>query len=138
MSRPAYHDCLNARLRRSMRAVGRRFDAALKPVGLKSTQFTVLAVFAYHSELTVTKLADLMAMDRTTLTRNLQPLVRQGWLEIAGDKDGRVKVVRQTSAGRAKLAEATPLWQAVQDEVTKVLGAEKRADLMQVLAELEA
>ena len=137
MKTPAYNTCLNAQLRRTMRAVGKLYDAALRPAQIKATQFTVLAVFAYHTELTVTSLADAMGMDRTTLTRNLQPLLREGWLAVAGDKDARVKVVKLTPRGRAKLEEATPLWELAQAAVTEKLGVVERADLMAGLSALE-
>ena len=137
MTTPAYHECLNAQLRRSVRAVGRAYDAALKPAGLRSTQFTLLAVFAYHRDLTVTRLADTMGMDRTTLTRNLQPLLKKGWLEIRGDDDARVRVVRMTPAGARKLQEATPLWEAVQQKTTELLGHDGLGPLADRLSRLE-
>lgn len=133
MSSPAYHTCLNAKLRRATRAIGRKYDAALKPAGLKSTQFTLLAVFAYHDALSMTKLADTMGMERTTLTRNLQPLVRAGWLEQTGEKDARIRMVRMTASGRTTLNEATPLWEAAQRSAAAALATHQRADLMDAL-----
>ncbi|WP_300038391.1 MarR family winged helix-turn-helix transcriptional regulator [uncultured Roseobacter sp.] len=137
MPHPPFHECLNAQLRRSMRAVGKAYDAALRPAGIKSTQFTLLAVFAYHPELSVSRLASIMGMDRTTLTRNLQPLLREGWLEIRGNDDGRVRVVRMTTAGSRKLAEAAPLWESVQAKTAELLGPDGREQLAQRLARLE-
>lgn len=136
MTSPAYHTCLNARLRRATRAIGRHYDAALKPSGLKSTQFTVLAVFAYHAELSMTKLAEVLGMDRTTLTRNLQPLIRAGWLEQTGEKDARVRMVRMTEAGQMKLEEATPFWEEAQRRAAAPLATHQRADLMDALARI--
>lgn len=137
MPQRPYRECLNAQLRRSMRAVGKAYDAALRPAGIKSTQFTLLAVFAYHPELSVTRLADIMGMDRTTLTRNLQPLLRQGWLETGGGDDGRVRVVRMTTAGTQKLDEAAPLWEDIQARTSDLLGKDGREELTRRLALLE-
>ena len=109
--------CAHANLRKAMRAVSQRYDAALKPAGLRATQFTLLAVLERHDELPLTKLADILVMDRTTLTRNLKPLAAQGWLEIGRDRDERVRLVTITDSGRQVLANAIPLWQVAQGRI---------------------
>ena len=107
---PNMEICAHANLRKAMRVVSQAYDAALKPAGLRATQFTLLAVLARAGEMPVTKLADTLVMERTTLTRNLRPLQTQGWLEIGRDRDERVRLVSITDAGRRVVAEATPLW----------------------------
>ena len=74
--------CTCANLRKATRVVTQVYDAALQPVGLKATQFTVLAVLAERGEAPLTRLAETLVMDRTTLTRNLKPLVREGFIRI--------------------------------------------------------
>ena len=94
----------------------------MKPSGLKATQFTLLAVLAGRGDLPLTKLSEILVMDRTTLTRNLKPLLAKGWLEIGREKDERIRLISITDAGRSIVAEATPLWREAQTRVTKKLG----------------
>src|SRR5918994_5013719 len=86
--------CACANLRKAARAVTQLFDAALAPSGLKSTQFTLLVTSRLSGEATINGLAERMAMDRTTLSRNLKPLVRDGLLEVSPGGDGRTRLVR--------------------------------------------
>src|SRR5215216_421883 len=103
--------CACANLRKAARAVTQLFDAALAPSGLKATQFTLLVTSRLSGEATINGLAERMAMDRTTLSRNLKPLARDGLLEVSPGGDGRTRLVQITSAGERALEEAYPLWQ---------------------------
>ena len=105
-----------------MRVVSQAYDAALKPSGLRATQFTLLAVLARLGEMPLTKLSKILVLDRTTLTRNLKPLQAQGWLEVGREKDERIRLISITEAGRRIVAEATPLWRDAQTRVTEALG----------------
>ena len=115
-------DCTNFALRRASRAITQAYDRALAPAGLKSTQFPVLGVAANAGPLPVACMAEVLAMDRTTLSRNLKPLVRAGWLEILPGRDKRERLVGITDAGRATLAAARPLWQQAQRSMHAALG----------------
>ena len=119
---PDIRICAHANLRKAMRVVSQAYDAALKPSGLKATQFTLLAVLAGRGDLPLTKLSEILVMDRTTLTRNLKPLLAKGWLEIGREKDERIRLISITDAGRSIVAEATPLWREAQTRVTEKLG----------------
>ena len=103
-------DCLCFNLRKTMRAVSRLYDASLAPLGLKNTQFSLLAVLDGIGPSTVSNLAEYMVMERTTLTRNLRPLERDGLLSLAAGADRRQRVAKLTPAGRKLLAKALPLW----------------------------
>jgi DNA-binding MarR family transcriptional regulator len=81
-------------------------------------------------ESTINDLAEKMAMDRTTLSRNLKPLVRSGLLEVRPGEDGRRRLVRTTPAGEQALEEAYPLWQHAQQETVSVLGEERHEALL--------
>jgi DNA-binding MarR family transcriptional regulator len=117
--------CACANLRGAARAVTQLFDEALAPSGLRATQFTLLVTSRLMGESTINELAAKMAMDRTTLSRNLKPLVRSELLEVRSGKDGRTRLVRITSAGERSLEEAYPLWQQAQRETVSVLGEER-------------
>ena len=114
--------CAHANLRKATRVVSQAYDATLKPSGLRATQFTVLAVLARRGAVAMTKLAEILVMDRTTLTRNLKPLRAKGWLDIGREEDDRVRLVSITDAGREVVAQATPLWRDAQNRVTREFG----------------
>ena len=105
--------CLCLHLQRAARAVGRRFDAALRPLGLTNGQFSLLMSLNRPAPPSIGSVSALLAMDRTTLTANLKPLERRGLVEVtvdAGDK--RTRRLMLTTAGRAVLAAAVPAWEA--------------------------
>src|SRR5437763_6496103 len=97
--------CFCLHLQRAARAVARRFDAAFRPLGLTSGQFSMLMSLNRPEAPTIGSVAALLAMDRTTLTANLKPLVRRGLVRVAVDPaDRRSRRVALTRAGRALLA----------------------------------
>lgn len=124
-----------AGVRRAGRALTTLYDEFLAPSGLRVTQFSLLAGLASVDGATLTCLAAATVMDRTTLTRNLAPLVRDGLVTIARGEDRRTRVVRITPAGRAAVERALPHWRAAQRRVRSALGDERFGAL---LGELEA
>lgn len=103
--------CLCLHTQRAARALARRFDLALKPVGITSGQFSMLMALNRPTPANLGSVAALLAMDRTTLTANLKPLERRGLIETAPDTaDRRVRLLTLTDAGRTLLAEAVPIW----------------------------
>ena len=128
--------CAHANLRKAMRVVSQAYDAALRPTGLKATQFTLLVVLARRGKMPLTKLSRILVMDRTTLTRNLKPLQAKGWLEIGREKDERIRLILITDAGRDIVAQATPAWRDAQARVTEGLGQARLAGLIEDLSAL--
>jgi DNA-binding MarR family transcriptional regulator len=122
--------CASANLRKAARAVTQVFDEALAPSGLRITQFTLLVTSRLMGESTINELAERMAMDRTTLSRNLKPLVRSGLLEVRPGEDGRTRLVQITPGGERALEEAYPLWQQAQRETVSALGEERYEALL--------
>jgi DNA-binding MarR family transcriptional regulator len=122
--------CACANLRKAARAVTQVFDETLPPSGLRATQFTLLVTNRLTGESTINELVERMAMDRTTFSRNLKPLVRSGLLEMRPGEDGRTRLVRLTPAGEQALEEAYPLWQQAQRETVGVLGEERHEALL--------
>ena len=122
--------CACANLRKAARVVTQVFDEALAPSGLRVTQFTLLVTNRLAGESTINELAERMAMDRTTLSRNLRPLVRSGLLEVRPGKDSRMRLVRVTPAGERILEEAYPLWKRAQEETVGALGGERYEALL--------
>ena len=123
--------CVCFALRKSARAVTQLYDAALEPIGLRATQFSLLASLRVGGPLTVSKLAEAMVMDRTTLTRNLSPVERRGLIKIApGRRDRRTKEVALTAKGRKRLSQADPLWAAAQTHMRHAMGVKRSAHLV--------
>jgi DNA-binding MarR family transcriptional regulator len=103
--------CLCLHLQRAARAVARRFDEALRPLGLTSGQFSLMMSLNRPEPPTIGSVSALLAMDRTTLTANLKPLERRGLVTVAVDEsDRRTRRLSLTAAGRALLAAAVPTW----------------------------
>lgn len=126
--------CAHANLRKTMRVVSQAYDAALKPSGLRATQFTLLAVLSRRGEQPLTQLAEILVMDRTTLTRNLKPLMAKGWVAVGREKDERVRLISITEAGRELVAEAIPLWRNAQARIVNGVGSEKLSTMIETLA----
>ncbi|WP_082209943.1 MarR family winged helix-turn-helix transcriptional regulator [Fischerella sp. PCC 9605] len=116
------------------RAVTQLYDDTLKPLGLRGTQFTVLAALMQTGLIKLTDLTNVLSMDRTTLTRNLKPLEEQGLIEITVGEDRRERLVSLTPQGRAVVEEALPLWEQAQTKMVQGLGAEAASTLLALLA----
>jgi DNA-binding MarR family transcriptional regulator len=134
--------CVCFNLRRAVRTVTRHYDAALAPVGLTANQFSILAVlsgraFSGGGPSTLGALATRLGMDRTTLTRNLKPLTRDGLVDTQRGDDRRQRAIVLTAAGRARLADAQPLWRKAQSQTVERLGARSLGDFYGQLQRLE-
>jgi len=116
------NNCTCFNLRKAARAVTQMYDEALKPTGLRATQVSVLAMVAGEGPLTMTGLAERLVMDRTTLTRNLKPLLAEGLVSTAPGPDRRQRLVQITDRGLQRFDEAKPLWSAVQIRLADALG----------------
>ena len=126
--------CAHFNLRRADRVMTRLYDEMLRPSGLKSTQFTLLAAVRLMGPVTVNALAAGIVMDRTTLTRNLRPLKKERWIAVEPGKDRRVREVTLTAEGRRVLEKAYPLWREAQASVSERLGGERLEHLLDAVA----
>ncbi|HEX6142489.1 MAG TPA: MarR family winged helix-turn-helix transcriptional regulator [Geminicoccaceae bacterium] len=122
-------------LRRTARRVTQAYDAALRPAGLRLTQYSILANLDRAPGSTITGLAERLVMDRTTLTRNLRPLERAGWVARGPGADPRARTLALTAAGRATVERARPLWQAAERSFRARLGPERAGALRDLLDE---
>lgn len=117
--------CTCANIRKAARVVTQMYDTALQDTGLKSGQLGLLASLSKLGKMPVTALADILVMDRTTLTRNLKPLVRDGLISITTEEDQRVRVVGLTNKGAKQFDEAYPLWVKVQSQLVDGIGLDR-------------
>jgi DNA-binding MarR family transcriptional regulator len=125
--------CTSFNLRKAARTVTQFYDEALKDSGLKSTQFSLLAMAASTGGAPISRLADEMAMDRTTLTRNLKPLEEAGLVEVQAGDDKRVRNVLVTADGEQALMRALPLWRRAQTRMIDRLGDDQWGELLRQL-----
>ena len=128
--------CVCGRLRRTSRALTRRYDEALAPVGLTVTQFSTMRTLSRLDRPSLTQLAEIAAHEKSALWRNIQPLVRAGWIVAETDPGERGQRLSVTVSGRARLDQAMPLWRAAQAKVSDTLGANEAA-LIALLKEIE-
>lgn len=118
MSAPSPEPCTCSALRRATRALTASYDAALKPTGLRVTQFAILRHLDRLGPIPVSRLAAEAALERTTMGRNLDPLKRRGLVAITpGAADPRERRVSLTASGREALAAATPYWREAQSRI---------------------
>jgi len=125
--------CTNLKLRQASRLVTRHYEAFVRPTGLKNTQYSLLSHVIALGPLRAGELAAAMQLDASTLTRNLQPLVQQGWVEVNTGDDARSRVVEATVAGRALRIEAQKAWKRAQLALNEQLGVERTAALHSLL-----
>ncbi len=126
---PAARGCTNYKLRQLTRCVSREYDAVLAAAGLKTSQYSLLSSIDRLGPLRPADLAATMRLDASTLTRNLQPLVAQGWVLVGPGADQRSRLVSLTDAGRAKRSEAQRAWKTAQLALNARLGADRVAQL---------
>ena len=116
--------CLCLHVQRAARALARRFDDALRPLGLTNGQFSLLMSLNRPEAPAIGPVASLLAMDRTTLTAALKPLERRGLIKITADHDDqRARLLQLTAQGKKLLARAVPVWTNTHAAVEGGLGA---------------
>jgi DNA-binding MarR family transcriptional regulator len=122
--------CVGNNLFKTARAVSRIYAEEMHPAGLARSQFSILGALYQAGPISLSALAERLYMDRTTLTRNLRPLERDGFVirESAPD-DGRIRLVRLTTAGRDKFREAKGYWQIAQKRLLELLGKAEWTEL---------
>lgn len=123
-------NCLTYNAQRIARSMGRQMEMALQPVGLTSQQFTTLTILKYNQSVATSELANMMGVERTTMTRNIEQMRGKGWLELVKADDRRIKAFQLTDIGKDLQAKAFPLWQAQQVKFLENLGVEKATDFI--------
>lgn len=125
--------CFCHHARRTARAITRIFDEALQPVGLKASQFNILAMVAAHDGASTAEISRFLALDRTTLSRNLKPLQNAGYLTAQGGAGRRPDTLALTAAGKILFDQAAAHWQTAQSGLTQRLGTGQAGLLLQTL-----
>lgn len=132
-SAPAPKGCTNLKLRQLGRMVNRHYDHHLAAVGLKSTQYALLSFVVKLGPIRPSDLARHLQMDVSTLSRNLQPMVAQGWLLVGAGENARSRLIEATPDGLALRAQAHRAWKAAQTALNQRLGVAQVAALHDLL-----
>ena len=135
-------NCASTNFRKASRRVTQLFDQILAPIGVRSTQLTILLAAQVLGPCGLGRLARELVMDRSTVTRNIQPLVTQGFLQVSG-KTGRTgKTLVVTKAGNEALLKAIPYWKKAQAELLSRIGQDRwdrvKVDLIEVVNAAQA
>ncbi|MBI5823502.1 MAG: winged helix-turn-helix transcriptional regulator [Chloroflexi bacterium] len=117
--------CVGFNTRRATRLVTQYYDKTLAPSGLRSTQYSLLSALSMMDEASMQELAHILAMDRTTLTRNLSPLLRKGLVKVKVGSDRRSRPLTLTPKGQSTLEKALPYWEKAQSRIVNEIGAEQ-------------
>ena len=125
--------CSNMKLRRLTRLVSRHYDAHMASCGLKTTQYSLLALITDRGPLLQGELARLLSLDASTLTRNLRPLLESGLVVVEAGQDARSRQVSATAAGRDLRVQARQHWKRAQLAFNAALGAERVALLHELV-----
>jgi DNA-binding MarR family transcriptional regulator len=128
--------CMCASLRRATRALTQVYETELRPLGLRSSQLTILQVLSRTGELTQRSLGEILSMDSTSLTRTLAVMLREGWLTERRGEDRRERWIGMARAGEKKLSNALPVWEKVQNRLRQEIGPQPWKDLMQLTRQL--
>lgn len=114
--------CTNLKLRQLMRRVAQYYDVELAKTGLKTTQYSLLSHVVKLGPIRAVDLAGAMRMSTSTLSRNLQPLIAAGWIEVNAGDDARSRLITATDAGQTKRTEAQRKWRIAQEGINATLG----------------
>jgi DNA-binding MarR family transcriptional regulator len=136
IARTLLDTCLCHNVRMASRVVSRAYDEALRPTGLRATQIAVLAAVGARGALSIKSLADSLEMERTTLTRNLKPLEEQALVSISPEGRHRSRTLTLTTAGKAALLKALPLWEKAQQSSMHQLGEQRWPVVQKAFADL--
>jgi DNA-binding MarR family transcriptional regulator len=121
--------CFCLASRQTARKITRLYDSRMQEAGVRITPFTILSQLMLRGEMPIGKLAGILGMERTTLTRNLAPLEQQKWITIRPGNDPRARMIAITGQGRGIVRRSFPVWSKAQAHVAKLLGADGEAAL---------
>ncbi len=135
---PLLGPCACSQVRRLARKLSAHYDTILSPEGLTITQYSLIANIERAGRLSHSFLAERVGMERTTLTRNLRPLIRAGWVAVAAGEDRRQHLLQLTATGRRKLIRSLPLWEQAQNQFLSRIGSRSIQELRALLASAES
>ncbi|MDJ0754602.1 MAG: MarR family winged helix-turn-helix transcriptional regulator [Ardenticatenaceae bacterium] len=130
--------CLNSNMRKMSRVLGKLYTAELRESELQGNQFTTLSAISGFGEVTIGELSEFLLMDQTTVTRSINLLKKDEYVEVVPGDDRRVRLVRLTEKGRAAVETTYPLWQKAQEQVWEALGSDKITGFFELVDQIAA
>ena len=130
--------CMGLHIRRASRILTQVYDDALRSIDLEINQFTLLVAVHLFHEVSITRLAQELFTDQTTITRNIKVLEKRGFVATHPGKDRRIKLVSLTIEGQMLLERACPLWEQVQADLKQHFGSQKWQTLLSLLSEVKS
>ena len=130
--------CMCASFRRASRVLTQHYEAALRPLGLRATQFTLMQALSFAGEISQGKLGEILAIDSTTLTRTLTIMERRGWIASRSGEDRRERLLSLSKAGKAEYKRALPYWENVQQELRARFGNKRWNELLNLTNQVTA
>jgi DNA-binding MarR family transcriptional regulator len=124
--------CMCGNFRRTSRALTQFYESALRPVGLRATQFTILQALTFGGEVTQGRLGEMLVMDSTTLSRTLQIMAGEGWIAERRGLDRRERWLRLAKAGEAQFKRALPAWEKIQSRLRRQVGEQAWKNLLEI------
>jgi DNA-binding MarR family transcriptional regulator len=124
--------CMCGNFRRTSRALTQLYESALRPVGLRATQFTILQALTLAGEVTQSQLGEILVMDSTTLSRTLQIMARESWIAERRGEDRRERWLRLAKAGEAQFKRALPAWENIQSRLRRQVGEQGWKNLLEI------
>ncbi|MFL0804897.1 MAG: MarR family winged helix-turn-helix transcriptional regulator [Agarilytica sp.] len=132
----AFEECYSMNLRRANRVLTQYYDRYLADLGLRISQYSILRTLKYMGEGNQKTIQEVLVMDQTTLTRNLKPLLRDGFIQTRPGEDKRERLVSLTPEGKALYTQATVEWKKAQKALNKTLGEDVMAQVLSVSGSL--
>ena len=130
--------CACASLRTVSRSLTQLYNQILQPTGLKITQYYMLVTICQYKKRSISELSDIMMLDQTTITRNVNVLIKNEFVHVERDEhDSRSKCVSLTAIGVKKLYEATPIWMKVQEKIESEIGTDDYQHLLRTLKKVQ-
>ena len=125
-------ECLAIRVRLLGRTITRIYDDALRPLGLTVGQLNLLVFVGKRGPVGPGELASVLGMEKSTVSRNVERMIRQGWIDSSPSSSGRGQELSLTAQGRKLLEKAVPLWEEAQRQTTETLGERNFASLRRI------
>ena len=132
------YSCVCSNLRKTTRVVTQAYDKLLQPTGIKITQYSMLVNIVRHKDISISKLGEVMLLNQTTVTRNVNLLKKTGYVKITKDiYDSRTKIISITDIGIEKINEVTPIWLQIQERIVNDIGKEKYKNFLETLKNIQ-
>lgn len=122
--------CMCGNFRRTSRALTQLYENAIRPLGLRASQFSILQVLFHAGEVSQQQLGEMLAMDSTSLTRTLAIMRRRRWILVRSGEDRRKRLLRLADAGKCQLKAVLPVWEKTQSRLRRQLGAKTWNELL--------